>query len=48
MEFWRDLKPVEKVFQPDSLLEVYIANAATDDVRYYVPFTGLAERQGGA
>ena len=36
-EFWRDLKPIEKVFQPDALPEAYIANAATDDERYYVP-----------
>ena len=39
MEFWRSLKPIEKVFQPDALPEVYMANAATDDERYYVPFT---------
>ena len=39
MEFWRSLKPIEKVFQPDALPEVYTANAATDDERYYVPFT---------
>jgi 2,4'-dihydroxyacetophenone dioxygenase len=39
MEFWRDLKPIEKVFQPDALPEVFTADAATDDERYYVPFT---------
>jgi 2,4'-dihydroxyacetophenone dioxygenase len=39
MEFWRDLKPVPKVFQPDALPEVYMKGAATDDERYYVPFT---------
>ena len=39
MEFWRDLKPIEKVFQPDALPEIYTADAATDDERYYVPFT---------
>ena len=46
MEFWRNLKPIEKVFQPDALPEVYMANAATDDERYYVPFTaaGLVNR----
>src|SRR5450631_640699 len=38
-EFWRDLKPISKVFQPDALPEVYLANAPTDDDRYYVPFT---------
>ena len=35
----RNLKPVEKVFQPDALPEVYIKGAATEDERYYVPFT---------
>ena len=38
-EFWRDLKPITKVFKPDALPEVYIANAPTDDERYYVPIT---------
>jgi 2,4'-dihydroxyacetophenone dioxygenase len=38
MEFWRNLKPIEKVFQSDALPEVYTANAATDE-RYSVPFT---------
>ena len=38
-EFWRDIKPIEKVFQRDSLPEVYTHNAATDDERLYVPFT---------
>jgi len=38
-EFWRDLKPIEKVFQPDALPEVYISNAPIEDERYYVPFT---------
>jgi 2,4'-dihydroxyacetophenone dioxygenase len=38
-EFWRDLRPIEKVFQADALPEVYVTNAATDDERYYVPFT---------
>jgi 2,4'-dihydroxyacetophenone dioxygenase len=38
-EFWRSLKPIEKVFQPDALPEVYIPNAATEDERYYVPFS---------
>lgn len=32
-EFWRDLKPVPKVFQPDALAEVYLVNAPTDDER---------------
>ena len=39
-EFWRDLKPSAKVFQPDANPEVYIAGAPTEDERcYYVPFT---------
>lgn len=38
-EFWRDLKPIERVFKEDATPEVYIANAPTDDDRYYVPFT---------
>ena len=38
-EFWRDLKPISKVFQPDARPEVYLKNAPTEDERYYVPFT---------
>jgi 2,4'-dihydroxyacetophenone dioxygenase len=38
-EFWKELKPISKVFQPNALPEVYISNAPTDDERYYVPFT---------
>jgi 2,4'-dihydroxyacetophenone dioxygenase len=38
-EFWKDIAPIEKVFQPNALPEAFIANAATDDERYYVPFT---------
>lgn len=38
-EFWKDLKPIKKVFQPDALPEVYIPNAPTEDERLYVPFT---------
>jgi 2,4'-dihydroxyacetophenone dioxygenase len=38
-EFWRDIKPVQRVFATDAQPEVYIADAATDDERYYVPFT---------
>ena len=34
-EFWKDLKPITKVFQPDALPEVYLANAPTEDERYY-------------
>ena len=38
-EFWKDIAPIDKVFQPNALPEAYIADAATDDERYYVPFT---------
>jgi 2,4'-dihydroxyacetophenone dioxygenase len=38
-EFWRDLKPIPDVFRPDAMPEAYIANAPTDDNRYYVPIT---------
>jgi 2,4'-dihydroxyacetophenone dioxygenase len=38
-EFWKSLKPIDKVFQPNALPEVYIHNAATDDERLYVPFS---------
>ena len=38
-EFWRDLKPITTVFRPDAVPEAYIANAPTDDERYYVPLT---------
>jgi 2,4'-dihydroxyacetophenone dioxygenase len=38
-EFWKGLKPIPNCFQPDAQPEVYIANAPTQDDRYYVPFT---------
>lgn len=38
-EFWRELKPIPNCFQPDARPEVYLADAPTDDARYYVPFT---------
>jgi len=38
-EFWRDLKPITKVFKADALPEVFLSDAATEDERYYVPFT---------
>src|SRR3954453_12369576 len=38
-EFWRDLAPIARVFQPDAPPEVYLADAAVDDDRFYVPFT---------
>ncbi|MFI6624676.1 2,4'-dihydroxyacetophenone dioxygenase family protein [Streptomyces sp. NPDC050528] len=38
-EFWKDLRPIENSFRPDALPEVYLSKVATDDDRYYVPFT---------
>lgn len=38
-EFWKGLKPIAQVFKADALPEAYIAGAATEDERYYVPFT---------
>ena len=38
-EFWRALTPIPESFKPDAKPEVHIANASTDDARYYVPFT---------
>ena len=38
-EFWRDLKPIEGVFKADAMPEAYIADAPTEDERWYVPFT---------
>src|SRR5581483_4099819 len=38
-EFWRDLKPIEKVFQSDALPEVYTRDAPNGDERLFVPFT---------
>jgi 2,4'-dihydroxyacetophenone dioxygenase len=35
-EFWRDIKPIQKVFKADALPEAYVPNAAIDDDRYYV------------
>jgi quercetin dioxygenase-like cupin family protein len=38
-EFWRDLSPISNPFKPHALPEAYIAGAASDDDRLYVPFT---------
>ena len=38
-EFWRDLKPIEQKFRPGALPEAYIADAPTDDDRYYAPLS---------
>jgi 2,4'-dihydroxyacetophenone dioxygenase len=38
-EFWRDIKPIEKVFRPGALPEVYHSQIAAGDERYFVPFS---------
>jgi len=38
-EYRRDIKPIKQVFKPDALPDAYIANAATDDERYYAPLS---------
>jgi 2,4'-dihydroxyacetophenone dioxygenase len=38
-EFWRDLKPIEKVFASHALPEMYTPDIATDDQRWYVPLS---------
>lgn len=38
-EFWRNLAPIANPFKPDAKPEVFIAGAASDDQRLYVPFT---------
>src|SRR6266566_3488810 len=38
-EFWRELKPIEQKFRPVALPEAYIANAPTEDERFYAPLS---------
>jgi 2,4'-dihydroxyacetophenone dioxygenase len=38
-EFWKDIKPIEKVFQPNALPEVYRSKVAEGDERYWVPIS---------
>ncbi|WP_448626028.1 2,4'-dihydroxyacetophenone dioxygenase family protein [Geodermatophilus sp. URMC 64] len=38
-EFWRDIKPIERVFRKDAAPEVYLPDGATDDDRYYIPLS---------
>lgn len=42
-EFWRGLKPIEQKFRPGALPEAYIANAPTEDDRFYAPLIWLDE-----
>jgi 2,4'-dihydroxyacetophenone dioxygenase len=38
-EFWKDIKPIEKVFKPDAAPETYVSKPADSDIKYFVPFT---------
>ena len=38
-EFWKDLKPIQDVFKPDGIPEVFYPDTTSDDMRYYVPLT---------
>jgi 2,4'-dihydroxyacetophenone dioxygenase len=38
-EFWRGIKPLTDVFKPDAQREVHIADAPTEDMRWYVPIS---------
>jgi 2,4'-dihydroxyacetophenone dioxygenase len=38
-EFWRAIKPIEKVFKAEAAPEAYIHDAPTEDERYYVPLS---------
>ena len=38
-EFWRSLKPIERVFRPGALAELYHSKVADADERYFVPFS---------
>src|ERR1700759_3314276 len=38
-EFWRELKPIEQKFRPGAVPEAYIANAPTEDDRFYAPLS---------
>ena len=38
-EFWREFKPVAQVFRPGAMPEAYIADAATEDERFYAPLS---------
>lgn len=39
IEFWRDIKPIERVFRADALPETWIPDAATDDDLHYFPMS---------
>ena len=39
LEFWKDIKPIEKVFKDGGLPEVYASKIAEGDPRYWVPIS---------
>jgi len=45
-ELWKDLRPSAEVFKPDALRDAFIADAPTDDKKYYVPFVWHDEEDG--
>ncbi len=38
-EFWRDLKPIDHVFRPGALPEIYRAKVAQADERWFLPLS---------
>ena len=38
-EFWRDIKPIDKVFREGGLPEIYASKIAEGDERYWVPIS---------
>lgn len=38
-EFWRDIKPIESIFKPVGLTEVYRAKVTEGDDKYYLPMS---------
>jgi 2,4'-dihydroxyacetophenone dioxygenase len=38
-EFWRDLKPITRVFQTHAMPEAYVENAPIEDERFYAPLS---------
>jgi 2,4'-dihydroxyacetophenone dioxygenase len=38
-EFWRDLKPIQNVFRPGALPEVYLPKVTEVDDRYFIPLS---------
>src|SRR4051812_30019600 len=38
-EFWRDIKPLERVYRKDAAPELVVADAAVEDERFYAPLS---------